>query len=179
MSPPTIRRRLAWQGPSWSLMEAELTYPDGTVLRRGLIEHPGSVILVPLLGDEVVLLRQYRLALDQTIVELPAGTRQPGEAWEACAQRELREETGYRAGQLEALGTIWLAPGLSDERMALFLATELRPDPLPGDRDETISLTKLPLAELARQALAGELEDAKSGLAVLRALAQLERLSVA
>ncbi len=179
MTQPTIRRRLAWQGPSWSLLEAELVYPDGVVLRRGLIDHPGSVLLVPLLGETVLLLRQYRLALDRTILELPAGTRQPDEPWEACAQRELREETGYRAGRLESLGAIWMAPGLSNERMALFLARDLQPDPLPGDRDEAIELTRLPLAELARRALDGELEDAKSGLAVLRAAARLGGLSPA
>jgi len=115
------------------------------------------------------MLRQYRPALGLTILELPAGTREADEAWLLCAQRELQEETGYRAATFTPLGEVWAAPGLTNERMALFLATELTADPLPMDVDEEIAVEAWPLSELRVMALDGRLEDAKSVVAVLRA----------
>lgn len=114
------------------------------------------------------MLRQYRLALDQTILELPAGTREPDEAWLNCAQRELREETGYRAQQFDSLGHCWPTPGLSNEEMHIFLARGLQPDPLPADSDEQIELEAYKLEELIHMAIDGELQDAKSVIGILR-----------
>jgi ADP-ribose pyrophosphatase len=121
------------------------------------------------------MLRQHRPALGQTILELPAGTREPDEPWLSCAQRELQEETGYRAETFTPLGAIWPAPGLSNERMALFLATGLTADPLPMDVDEEIGVEAWPLDELVEMALDGRLEDGKSAIAVLRAARYLRR----
>lgn len=164
---------LVWQGESWCLREYSLALPGHTAVTRGIVEHPGSVVLVPVRpsdhGLEVLMIRQYRLALKQTILELPAGTRGHEEDWDACAQRELREETGYRAGQLLALGDIWPAPGFSDERMRLYLAQDLHPAPLPGDVDEAIEVTPHLLADLWQMAQDGRLQDAKSVIGVLRA----------
>jgi len=92
-----------------------------------------------------------------------------------CAQRELREETGFRAAEMTPLGEIWPAPGFTDERMALFLATGLTPDPLPMDIDEDIVVETWPLAELAAMAIDGRLEDAKSVVSVLRAVHHLSQ----
>ncbi|HIP71690.1 MAG TPA: NUDIX hydrolase, partial [Anaerolineae bacterium] len=90
-----------WQGASWRLRLDRRQLPDGSVVEKGVVDHPGSVVLVPLrpLPDdyELLMLRQFRHALDRTILELPAGTRGWQEDWLVCAQRELREETGYRA----------------------------------------------------------------------------------
>lgn len=160
--------RIAWSGSSWRLRVDTLTRPDGAPAEKGIIEHPGSVVLLPLLDEQVLMLRQYRPALGATILELPAGTRDWQEPWEACAQRELREETGYRAAHFTALGHIWPAPGLSNEEMAIYLATGLTPDPLPADFDEAIEVTPMPLAELVAMALDGRLQDAKSAIALLR-----------
>ncbi|MCA9937336.1 MAG: NUDIX hydrolase [Anaerolineales bacterium] len=160
--------RVLWDGPSWQFCLRQITLPDGQTLEKGIIDHPGSVLMVPLQGDQVLLLRQYRLALDEVILELPAGTRHPDESWLACAQRELREETGYRANSFTSLGEIWLAPGLSNERMALFLATDLAPDPLPGDVDEEIEVISMPLTAAVQMALSGQMRDAKSIVALLR-----------
>lgn len=169
----TIQTRIAWEG-KWRVRVDSLRLPNGEILERGLIEHPGAVVLLPLLpraagGYDVLILRQYRPALRRAILELPAGTREPDEPWAACAQRELQEETGFRAESLIPLGEIWPAPGLSDERMALFLATGLTADPLPMDVDEEIVVETWSLAELAQMALDGRLEDGKSVVAVLRA----------
>ncbi|NJN54156.1 MAG: NUDIX hydrolase [Anaerolineae bacterium] len=122
----------------------------------------------PPTAPEILMLRQYRLALDATILELPAGTRGWQEPWQECAQRELREETGFRAAHFSHLGQIWPAPGLTDEVMHLVLAQDLTADPLPGDVDETIEVIPMPLSELIEMAQDGRLQDAKSVVALWR-----------
>lgn len=166
-----LQSRLVWEG-KWRLRVDTFRLPDGSLYERGAVDHPGAVVLVPLLPDEpapvVLMLRQYRPVLGRTILELPAGTREPGEPWLTCAQRELQEETGYRAEALHPLGEVWAAPGMTNERMALFLATDLVADPRPMDFDEKIAVEPWPLAELTDMALDGRLEDAKSVVALLR-----------
>src|SRR5690606_9003081 len=165
---------IVWAGRSWRLRVHRLTQPDGSQVEKGYIEHPGAVVLVPYQDDGAVLmLRQYRATLGQSILELPAGTRGWQEEWLACAQRELREETGFRAATLAPLGDVWAAPGYSDEVMRFYLATGLQADPLPADADEDITLAPLPLAELQAMARDGRLQDAKSIVGILRAAAHL------
>jgi len=168
--------RIVWEG-KWRVRVDSFRLENGGIYERGVIEHPGAVVLVPVLpgaaGPQVLMLRQYRPTLGRTILELPAGTREPDEPWLACAQRELREETGYRAGTLTPLGEIWPAPGVSNERMALFLAEGLTVDPLPMDVDEEIAVEAQALADLTAMALDGSLEDAKSVVALLRAARHL------
>ena len=170
--------RIVWQG-KWRLRVDTFRLADGRVYERGAIDHPGAVVIVPLLpgdgGPQVLMLRQYRPALDLTILELPAGTREPDEPWLLCAQRELREETGQRAATFTALGEVWAAPGLTNERMAVFLAEGLSGDPLPMDEDEQITVEPWPLAELAAMAIDGRLDDAKSVVGILRAARHLAR----
>lgn len=167
--------KIAWSGPSWRLRLDEWQEPNGQTYEKGVIEHPGSVVLLPLSGETVIMLHQYRHSLGQTILELPAGTRHWDEEWLSCAQRELREETGYRAETFISLGHVWAAPGLSNEVMHLFLASGLSPDPLPADADEMITLQPMPLAELLNMALDGRLADAKSVVTILRAVAYLKK----
>lgn len=177
-----LQSRIVWEG-KWRVRVDTFQLRDGQLYERGLIEHPGAVVIVPIqqgdAGPEVLMLRQYRPALDRTILELPAGTREADEPWALCAQRELREETGYGAATLTPLGEIWPAPGVSSERMALFLAEGLTADPLPMDIDEIINVETRPLAELVTMALDGTLEDAKSVVALLRAADHLTRNDVA
>ena len=168
-----IDSKPVWQqGDSWRLWLDTLQLPNGRTLEKAAVEHPGAVVLVPLRpsanGPEVLMLRQYRHVLDQTILELPAGTRGWEEDWLACAQRELREETGHRAEKFTELGQIWPAPGISDELMQLYLAEALTPAPLPGDEDEMIELVPMPLDELVTMAWNGRLQDAKSIIGILR-----------
>lgn len=166
-----------WQGASWALRQgagpaAAVDHPG-----KAYIDHPGAVVLVPLIeagpSPEILVLQQHRPAIAQTILELPAGTRGWQEPWLVCAQRELREETGCRAAQFISLGNVWPAPGLSNELMALYLATGLTPDPLPQDADEQIEVVRRPLTELVAMALDGRLGDAKSIVAILRAATHL------
>lgn len=168
------RSRIVWRGSSWQLRLDEWQSPDGQSYEKGVVEHPGSVVLLPLDGENVIMLQQYRHSLGQTILELPAGTRHWDEDWLSCAQRELREETGYRAENFTSLGQVWAAPGLSNEQMYLFLASNLSPAPLPADADEMITLQPTPLAELVKMALDGRLTDAKSVVTILRAAVYLK-----
>jgi len=167
------KSKIIWSGSSWRLRTRLVTLPDGSTFERGEIEHPGSIVLVPIRetnGDiEVLMIRQYRSALDESILELPAGTRQWGEDWLLCAQRELREETGYRAEKFRSLGQVWPAPGFSDELMALYLALDLSFDPLPMDLDEMIELQPMPLKKVVSMAKDGRLRDGKSIVGILRA----------
>lgn len=168
--------RIVWEGSAWRLRVREVVRPDGATEEKGTIEHPGAVVLVPLTDeDKLLLLRQYRPALEQTILELPAGTRRWDEPWLACAQRELREETGYSAESFTLLGKIWPAPGLSNELMALYLARGLARAPLATDFDEIIEVQPTPFADAVRLAHDGGLQDAKSIIGVLRAARFLAR----
>ena len=170
--------QIVWHGRSWRLRVEKRTLADGRVIEQGYIEHPGSVVLVPLRqtpnGPEILMLRQYRATLRDAILELPAGTREEGEDWLLCAQRELREETGYRAENFTPLGIVWPAPGVSDELMKIYLATDLTPDPLPADDDEDIEVQAMPLAELLSMAQDGNLQDAKSIIGILRTSGYLQ-----
>ena len=169
------KSQLLWQGRSWQLNFVQATLPDGLLVEDGVVDHPGSVVIVPLDGEEVLMVYQYRLALDETTLELPAGTRDAGEDWLECAKRELREETGHRADTWTELGRLWPAPGLSNEQMAVYLATDLAPDPLPADVDEVIEVRPAPLEEIVAMARDGRLQDAKSAVGILRAAAHLDK----
>ncbi|MCL4870036.1 MAG: NUDIX hydrolase [Anaerolineae bacterium] len=168
--------QVAWEGKSWRFWAEEWVMGDGTVLSRGRIQHPGAVVIIPMQGEQVLMLHQYRFVLGQTILECPAGTRGWDEDWLLCAQRELREETGCRAGRLDFLGQAWPAPGVTDELMQFYLARDLEPDPLPADVDEQITVQPYPLAELVAMALDGRLIDGKSVIGILRAAAFLSRV---
>lgn len=170
--------RIIWHGRSWRLRVEPYALPDGSVIERGFVEHPGSVVLIPInntpTGPVVLMLHQYRAALQKTILELPAGTREWDEDWLACAQRELQEETGYRADSFTPLGEVWPAPGVSNECMKLYLATGLHADPLPADVDEEIVVQPMPLSELLQMAQDGRMHDAKSIVGLWRAAAVIQ-----
>ena len=176
MSKREYSSRVHWQGKSWQLRVVDQTLPDGSTATKGVIDHPGSVVVVPLDEEQVLMLHQYRLSLDQWILELPAGTRERSEPWLTCARRELREETGYRAAEWTELGRVWPAPGITNELMAVYLAHGLSPAPLPADTDEEIEVRPMRLDELVAMALDGRLRDAKSVVGVLRVASYLNRL---
>ena len=166
----TLSRREIWQGSVGRFGEEDIRLPDGRSFTLGILKHPGACAVVPLLPDgRVVLLRQYRHAVRETLWEIPAGKLDPGEALEVCALRELREETGYAAGELLPLGCICVTPGYSDERIHLFLARQLTPGAQALAANESIQCTELPLSEAVRMAEQGEISDAKSVIALLRA----------
>lgn len=146
----------------------DVRLPNGEMGRRELIRHPGAVAVVALDdNDHVLMVRQYRIAAEQVMLEIPAGTLIPGEDSYVCADRELQEETGYRPGKLERIGGIYVAPGYTTEFIHLFLATELIESRLPGDDDEFIETERMPLTQALAMIDRGEIFDGKSITALL------------
>lgn len=166
--------RELFSGRVFELREESVRLPNGHETRLQLIRHPGAAAIVPLedTGD-VVLVRQYRHATGRWLLEVPAGTLDRGEAALACARRELAEEAGCEASEFIELGWIWTTPGFTDERIWLYLARGLRPAPQKLDEDETLEVERLPLEQAVARAERGEIEDAKSVCALLRAAAYL------
>lgn len=171
MSFELLASEILMRGRAFTIRRDTLKTPDARETKFDIIEHHGSVVVVPV--DEhgrLLFVRQYRHAAGGDLLELPAGTLDaPGEPPEACAAREIREETGFAAGSLARLGQFFLAPGYSTEFMVVFLATGLRPDPLQADEDEFLSVEPIPVAQALRMAERGELPDAKSLAALLLA----------
>jgi len=149
-----------------------LRYASGREGAIDVVEHRGGVTLLALDAEgRVLLVRQYRHAIGRALLELPAGTIDPGESPEVCAERELQEETGYRPGRMERLGGFYSAPGYCSEYLHVFLCTDLIESRLQGD-EEAIYLHPTPLEDLLRLAAAGEIEDAKTAGALLLYLAR-------
>jgi len=143
--------------------------PDGREAALDVVRYRDVVTVVPLLDDgRVVLLRQYRPIVAAELWELPAGTLEPGESPEAAARRELREEAGYDAARLEPLGQALADPGLTDERIFLFVARDLRPAVRALDADEHIEVVPVAREDAYRMAATGEILDAGSVIALLR-----------
>lgn len=130
---------------------------------REVVETRNAVTLVPVDDDgNVLLVRQFRWAAAMPLLEAPAGMMEADEDPEDSAHRELREETGHAADSLAYLGGFWMAPGYSTEYMHCYLATGLRPDPLPADEDEDIELVPVPWDDIPRLIREGEVRDAKT-----------------
>lgn len=144
--------------------------PSGVVFERDVLHHPGAVGVVPLRasgpgGPSVVLVRQYRPATGEWVLEIPAGLRDvAGEAPEVTAARELEEEVGFTAGKLKRLFHAYTSPGLSDEELIVYLATGLEPvGPRPqGPEEEFARICEIPLDEAIELALGGEVVDVKT-----------------
>ena len=165
-----------FQGRAFKIRRDTLKTPDGNETKFDIVEHNGSVIIIPIDADDNMLfVRQYRHAAGKDLLELPAGTRDGSEAYEDCAAREIREETGMAAGRLERIGDFYLAPGYSTEFMAVFLATELHHDPLEADDDEFLQVEKISVRDATQMAERGEMPDAKSLAALFLARPHLKR----
>lgn len=171
-----IRSEVLLQGRVFKIRRDTLKAPDGRETKYEIIEHGGSVVIVPIDGNgNVLFVRQYRHAAGNDLLELPAGTRDGEEPFEECAAREIREETGMESGTLQKVGEFYLAPGYSTEFMAVFLATDLKDNPLDGDDDEFLELEKIPLKEVNAMFERGDMLDAKSLAAWLLARPHLEK----
>lgn len=142
--------------------------PDGVEHVRDTVQHPGAVTIIPMVDERhVCLIHNYRVAVDQHLIELPAGTLEPNEAPEATAARELEEETGYRAAKIEKLHAFYMSPGILNERMHLYLATGLTEGPTNMDAGEQIENLVVPWSEAVAMARDGRIQDAKSLVGIL------------
>ena len=174
----TFRRRseaVLHEGYVWNLVLAEFEAPDGSAFTRDIVRSPGAVGVLPLVFDaegnpSVVLVSQYRPPYERTVIEIPAGMRDvDGEDTEEVARRELVEEAGLAAGQLDLLTEIMPSPGMTDSITTLYLATGCRPVPHDrhGPEEEHMTLLHLPLGDALAMVERGEIADAKSVVALL------------
>lgn len=171
-----LNSKVIHQGRVFNLQEDEIRLPDGKTARLDIVTHPGAVVLLPLdEHSQIWFIRQYRHSAGEELLELPAGTLEPGETPESCALREIREETGLSAGKVEKIGEFFLAPGYSTEFLHIFLATSLQPDPLQGDSDEFIQVEPLSIERAFELAETGQMRDAKTLAALILARRYLEK----
>jgi ADP-ribose pyrophosphatase len=164
------KSRRIYDGRVVSLREDTVELVGGRSALREIVEHGEVVVIVPLDGDgNVLLVRQYRLPARDVLLEVPAGGVDEGESVEDAAQRELQEETGYRAAKLARIGGFFVSPGYCTEFIHVFLATGLKARALEGDADEDIVVERLPLSEAMLLIDSGEIKDGKSIIGLLLA----------
>jgi ADP-ribose pyrophosphatase len=150
-----------------------VTFPDGSTGDLEMVRHPGASAVVPVLTSlddddpQVLLIKQYRYAADDFIYEIPAGKLDGGEDPLVCAKRELKEETGCTATQVEHLYTFFTTPGFTDERIHAFVATGLTRGESSHERDEFMTVEAHPLSRVLEMIRSGEMRDAKSALTIL------------
>lgn len=163
-------------GHMFSVREDIITRPDNTLRKRECVEHPGAVVILPLIADdEILLIKQYRRAIKKILIELPAGCLETGDTPKKRALIELQEETGYTAQELIPFGGIYSAPGFCDEYLHFFIAKELSPSPLSPDDDEAIDLLPMHLHQTLKFIDDGTISDGKTIAAVLKYVRHLNR----
>jgi len=169
MEEKTTATRRIYDGRVIHLDVLDVVLPNGQTSMREIVRHPGAVAVVPLDAEKnVLMVRQFRMAAGKVMLEIPAGTLKPGEDPALCADRELQEEIGHRAANMEPLGAFYVAPGYTTERIFLFLATGLVEARLPMDEDEFIEVEHVPLTEAVRLVTSGEIDDGKTINGILR-----------
>lgn len=161
-----ISSKTAFRGPVFSVMTDEVEEPGNIRVRRDVIRHSGSIVVLPLDDSgrtpRVLLERQYRYAAGLRMWELPAGRVDPGENQLAAAKRELIEETGYRASRWQKALFFYVSPGFLDESMTVYLASGLKQGVAEPEEDERIAVRFFPLHQAVRMATSGKIVDAKT-----------------
>lgn len=173
-SGPSVRRRLLHEGRKFNFEMLTISEPGKPTVEREVVRHPGAVIVLPIAetaqGQQIIMIRNWRLSVEDWMWELPAGTLEKGEDPLACAGRELQEETGYSAATLRPLCRFHTSPGMSDELMWAFVATGLSQGSQQLEVDERVTVHAVPAYQCVQRAENGEMTDAKSMLVLLLAL---------
>jgi len=156
-------RTILHQGRTFDLVQENVTLENGVTTDTDFVVHPGAAAIIAMVDESsILLLKQYRHALREYIWEIPAGKLDPQESMLKCAQRELIEETGYAADQWQKLGAIAPIPSYSDERIYIYLATDLAPTARDLDMDEIIDVHEVKFDKALEMIKRGEIHDAKS-----------------
>lgn len=172
-----LSEETAYRGKILDVRSLDVELPNGRRSKRDVVRHPGASAVVALTETgKIVLVRQYRTALDRVTVEIPAGKLDPGEDPLDCARRELREETGFTPGRIRYLTSIASSCGFSDEIIHIYLATQLEFEGASPDEDEFVNVDLVPLTELVDAVLDGKIEDAKTVVGALACDAIAHRL---
>jgi len=175
ITPGKVSSRRVYSGRIISLDVDTVRFPNGSVGELEMVRHPGASAVVPFMSTldgpdpQLLLLRQYRYAAEQYLYEIPAGRLEPGENPRDCATRELREETGCTAKEIEFLTAIYTTPGFTDERIHLFAATGLEHGATAHEADEFMTVETVTLSRALQLIKEGQISDAKSALAILYA----------
>ncbi|MEE2890039.1 MAG: NUDIX hydrolase [Planctomycetota bacterium] len=163
-----VEESLSYQGARYVMFTRRERLPDGRVVDRDVLRHPGAAAILPLLGDDrLILIEQYRPALGHNVLEIPAGLIEPGEEPIECARREVREETGFEAGKVTPLLEILPATGFSDERMYIFVAEDLNFVGQDPDEDEWVKVHSVSYLTAKKLLESGEIIDGKTVAALL------------
>lgn len=171
----TMKTEKIYEGKILNLRIDTVELPDKKYSKREIVEHPGAVAIVPITKEgEIILVKQYRKAVEKELLEIPAGKLEIGEEPKETAERELKEETGFSSGKLEYITEFYTSPGFSDEKMYLFLAIELIEGLAEPEKDEYIEIIKLDLNSLIDKVLKGEIVDSKTIIGALIAKNYLE-----
>src|SRR5215813_11591137 len=171
MSAKVLNSRLAYRGGHIQVREDRVIEPAGHEAKREIVVHPGAVCIVAKpTANEIILIRQYRHAAGQELVEIPAGTLHAGEDPRECAIRELEEEAGYRAATMTERARFWTTPGFTTEFMYLYEASSLTKTQIHPDEDEVIEVDIVPCSKALQMIDDGQIQDAKSILGLLRVL---------
>lgn len=174
----TISSKSIYEGKIISLRVEDVKLPDGNVAKRELVKHPGAVATIPITADgKIILVKQYRKALNRTLVEIPAGRMEIGEEPLVTAKRELEEETGYGTSKITYVQSFATSPGFADEVIHLYVAEELYviENPAEGDEDEFIELIEVTIEEAEKLVASEEIYDAKTAFAILYAKFELKK----
>ena len=164
----TLGSRRVYDGKIIGVRVDTVELSNGIQSEREIVEHGESVVMVPVDSEGMVLLvRQYRKSPEKYLLETPAGGLEEGESPKEGAIRELQEEIGFIAGNLQRLPGFWIAPGFCTEYMHAYIATDLRAKALPPDEDENIEVVRVHLDSISELIRSGEIEDAKSIAALL------------
>jgi len=173
VTPGCIKSVRVYTGKVISLDVDTVRFPDGSSGELEMIRHPGASAVIPFLSDpggddpQVLLIRQYRYAADGYVFEIPAGRLNPGEDPRDCAVRELKEETGCTAQRMDYLTTMLTTPGFTDEKIHLYLATELSVGETKHEADEFLDLQPMALSRALEMVKSGEIRDGKTALGLL------------
>ena len=171
----TVESKTLFDGIIVTLKVDQAQLPDGKVATREVVEHPGGVSVVALTPeDQVLMVRQFRYAQGEVLLELPAGKLERGEDHRVCALRELEEETGYTPATLTYMGALLSSPGFTDEVLHMYLARGLKPGECHPDEDEFLERDRVPFGELVKEVMDGTIQDAKTVAAVLKAKVLLD-----